>query len=165
MTSHHTAPHHITLHHITLHRTTSHHTTRYYTTSHQQRITPQCTTSHLITSHHMTSHPTPLSNPKPGHTTGGSGPAAHSGAAGRGELGRVGRRRFAQDTTVPRALRASKTTVVNIPSEARTREILCKPLEEQSPRLTTGLSAVCQRDEKRSLILAADQCNDAYLSL
>ena len=42
---------------------------------------------------------------KNGHTTGGSGPAAHGGAAGRGGPGRMGRRRvlFAQNTTVPRA--------------------------------------------------------------
>ena len=32
-------------------------------------------------------------------------------------------------------------------------------------RLTTVSSAVYQRDEKRSLFLAADQCTDAYLSL
>ena len=40
-----------------------------------------------------------------------------------------------------------------------------KPMEEQSPRLTTRSSAVYHRDEKRSLFLAADQWNDAFLSL
>ena len=38
-------------------------------------------------------------------------------------------------------------------------------MREQSPRLTTDLSAVYQRDEKRSLFLAAEQWTDAYLSL
>ena len=34
--------------------------------------------------------------------------------------------------------RASKTTVLNVSSEERTREFLFKPLGEQSPRLTRG---------------------------
>ena len=38
-------------------------------------------------------------------------------------------------------------------------------MEEQNPRLTRGLSAVYHRDEKHSLFLAADQWNDAFLSL
>ena len=33
-----------------------------------------------------------------------------------------------------------KTTVLNVSSQARTKEILCKPLREQNVRLTTGLS-------------------------
>ena len=49
--------------------------------------------------------------------------------------------------------RASKTTVLNIFLDARTREILCKPAAEQ----TRGRQAVYQRDEKRSLFLAANQ--------
>ena len=36
---------------------------------------------------------------------------------------------------------------------------------EQNPRLTTGLSAVYHRDEKRSSFLAADQRTDAFLYL
>ena len=60
---------------------------------------------------------------------------------------------------------SSFPTVLHVSSEARTKEILCKPMEEQSPRLTAGLSPVYQRDEKRSSFLAADQCTDAYLSL
>ena len=83
-----------------------------------------------------------LLNPKPGHTTGGSGRAAHGGAAGRGGPGRVGRRLVCSRRThmslVPS--RASKKRLLNVAPEARTSEILCKPLEEQSPRLTTGLS-------------------------
>ena len=35
-------------------------------------------------------------------------------------------------------------------------------MREQNQRLTTGLSAVYQRDEKRSSFLAADQWTDAY---
>ena len=33
----------------------------------------------------------------------------------------------------------------NIPLQARTKEFLCKPAEEQNPRLTTGLPPVYQR--------------------
>ena len=39
----------------------------------------------------------------------------------------------------------SKTTVLSDFSQARTKEILCKPVEEQSPPLTTGSSPVDQR--------------------
>ena len=107
-----------------------------------------------------------LSNPKPGHTTGGSGRAGHGGAAERGEPGRVGRRRVCSRRTQPSLVpsRASKTTVLNTSSEAQTGEILCKPLEDQNPRLTTDLSAVYHRDERRSLFLAADLYTGAYLS-
>ena len=48
--------------------------------------------------------------------------------------------------------------------QARTSEILRKPMKEQNPRLTRGWPAVFQRDVKRSSFLAADQCTDAYLS-
>ena len=60
---------------------------------------------------------------------------------------------------------ASKKRRFNVSPEARTSEILCKPTEEQNQRLTTGLSAVYHRDEKRALFLAAEQWNDAFLSL
>ena len=40
-----------------------------------------------------------------------------------------------------------------------------KPLGEQSVRLTSGSRQVYERDGKRSLFLAADQCADVYLSL
>ena len=50
-------------------------------------------------------------------------------------------------------------------SEARTKEILCKPTEERNDRLTRGLSAVYQRDRERSSLLAVDKCTVAYLSL
>ena len=108
-----------------------------------------------------------LSNPKPGHTTGGSGRAAHSGAAGHGGPGRMGRRRVSPRRAQPSLVspRASKTIVLNIFLEARTKETLSKPAEEQNPRLTGGLSAVYQGGEKRSLFLAADQWTDAFSSL
>ena len=61
--------------------------------------------------------------------------------------------------------KASKTHRFNVSREARTSEILCKPTEEQNQRLTTGLSAVYHRGEKRALFLAAEQWNDAFLSL
>ena len=60
----------------------------------------------------------------------------------RGGPGRIRRRRVCSRRTQPSLVpsRASKTTVLNSPSEARTSEILCKPMEEQSPRLTRSLS-------------------------
>ena len=78
-----------------------------------------------------------------------------------------GRRRFGSPrrhlSLVP--TRVAKTTVQNVSSEARTKEFLCKPAEEQNPRLTRGSSAFHQRDRERSSFPAADQCADAYLSL
>ena len=78
-----------------------------------------------------------MSNPKPRHTTGGSG---RSGGTGRGGAGRrqVGSPRR-RPTLLPS--RASYTTVLNDSSEARTNEILCKSAAEQNLRLTTGLPA------------------------
>ena len=38
--------------------------------------------------------------------------------------------------------KAPKTRCLNVPPEARTSEIVCKPMGEQSPLLTTGLYAV-----------------------
>ena len=85
-----------------------------------------------------------LSSPKPGHTTGGSG----RGGARRG--GGAGRGRAAQDadgTARPgdncpvQPPKASYKHVLSVCSEERTSEIPCKPMGEQSPRLTNGLSA------------------------
>ena len=61
--------------------------------------------------------------------------AAHGGAAGRGRAGQDGTPtdRFAQETTVPRTPKASNTPVLNVSSEARTKEILCKSMGEQKP--------------------------------
>ena len=113
-------------------------------------------------------YPMYLSNPKPGHTTGGSG----RGGAWRGSRASRGRARGDADMPV-RPIdsrpflpsRASKTIVVNDFSEARTNEILCKPTEKQNPRLTSGSSAVYQRDGKRSSFLAVDHCTVAHVSL
>ena len=88
-----------------------------------------------------------LSNPKPGHTTGGSGRggARRGGGAGPGRVGpvRAGRRQNSSPRGQPSLVpsKASKTNVVNVSPEARTSEILCKPMEEHSDRLTSGLSA------------------------
>ena len=86
-----------------------------------------------------------LSSPKPGHTTGGSGRggARRGSGAGRGGAGQheSPTDRSAQEITVPVAFpgkRAKYTTVLNASSEARTKEIPCKPMEEQTPRLTSG---------------------------
>ena len=93
-------------------------------------------------------HPCPQhlnipSNPKPGHTTGGSG---RSGVRRRGGAGRGGAGRNAGGTVRPGGKpillppRASKTTVLIDPPEARTNAIPCKPMGQQNIRLTTGWS-------------------------
>ena len=73
-----------------------------------------------------------LSSPKPGHTTGGSGRGARrGGGAGSGRTG-------CQQNCSPRRQaslapsKASKTRRLNVSPEARTSEILCKPMEEQT---------------------------------
>ena len=82
-----------------------------------------------------------LPNPKPGHTTGGSGRGARrGGGAGSGRTG-CQQKCSPRGRASPVPLKASKTRRLNDPPEARTREIPFKPMEEQNPRLTTGLSA------------------------
>ena len=68
------------------------------------------------------------------------GGAAHGGAAGRGGAGQDGTPtgRFAQETTDSLPPKASRTNVLNVISEARRNEILCKPIEEHNERLTRG---------------------------
>ena len=61
--------------------------------------------------------------------------------------------------------KASKTRRFNVSREARTSEILCKPTEKPNQWLTSGLSAVYQRGEKRSLFLAADLWEKAFSSV
>ena len=79
-----------------------------------------------------------LSNPKPGHTTGGLGRGARrSGRAGSGKI--ECQQNYSpkkQRSTVPP--KASKKRRFNFPPEARTSEILFKPTEEQNQRLTRG---------------------------
>ena len=73
-----------------------------------------------------------LSNPKLGHTTGGSGRAAPGGAAARGGPGKVVADGFVRaQHNRPSCRRAWNTTVFYISSEASKNEILCKRLEEQ----------------------------------
>ena len=118
-----------------------------------------------------------LSNPKPGHTTGGSGRGARrSGQAGSGKIGcqrnhsprkqkstvlskihplhplhpfGIGFTRFHSTNSTTAFLAPlspqTKSNSLNIPLQARTKEFLCKPAEEQNPRLTTGLPPVYQR--------------------
>ena len=68
-----------------------------------------------------------LSSPKPGHTTGESGRRSAQQTVGRGEAGQT----------------------VNNCSErlfaSTNKGNLCKPVEEQNKRLTSGRPAVCQR--------------------
>ena len=86
-----------------------------------------------------------LSGPKPGHTTGGSGRGARWG--GGAMSGRTG----CQQNCSPGGQaslvfpKASKIRRLNVSPEARTSEILCKPMEEQTPRLTTASSPVSPR--------------------
>ena len=108
--------------------------------------------------------PDHLSNPKPGHTTGGSGRSARrSGWAGSDKIG-------CQQNYSPRKQKStvlskpSKKRRFNVSPEARTSEILSKPTKEQNQPLINGLSAVYHRDEK-GFFLAAEQWNDAFLSL
>ena len=81
---------------------------------------------------------TNLSNPKPGHTTGGSGRGARrNGRAGSGRIA-------CQQNSSPRKHKSrvpskeSQKRRLSVSPEARTGEILCKPMEEQNPRLTRG---------------------------
>ena len=86
-----------------------------------------------------------LSNPKPGHTTSGSGRGARrSRRAGSGKIGcQQNYSPRKQRSTVPS--KASKKRRFNVSPEARTNEILCKPNTATKPavnmRLITGLSA------------------------
>ena len=96
-----------------------------------------------------------LSSPKSGHTTGGSGRGARLG-------GEAGPGRDADEQFDPQT---SKKRLLNVYPEARTSEILLKPMGRYNERLTTGLFAVSWRDEERSLVPAADQRTDAILSL
>ena len=104
-----------------------------------------------------------LSNPKPGHTTGGSGRSARrSGRAGWGKI-------ECQQNYSPRKQRStvppkqSLKRLFNDSPDTRTSEILCKTKEDQNQQLTTSLSAVYHQDDKRSLFLAAEQWNDFFL--
>ena len=86
-----------------------------------------------------------LPGPTPGHTAGGSGRGARRG--GGAVLGRTG----CQQNGSPRRQaspvlsKASQTRRLNDPPEARTSEILFKPMGEQNPWLTTSSSAVYPR--------------------
>ena len=81
-----------------------------------------------------------LSNPKPRQITGGSGrgDAWWGGGAGRALAGRDA------DGSVRRGdfSRASNTPVLNDSSEARTKEILCKPIGEQNQRFNFGTASI-----------------------
>ena len=81
--------------------------------------------------------------------------AAQSRAAGRGGTRQDRTPRVGSPRTQPSLLppKASKTIVLNVSSEARTKESLCKPKEEHNERLTRGLSAVYPRDDGRSSFL------------
>ena len=90
-------------------------------------------------------NPMYLSSPKPGHTTGGSGRGVRRcGGAGSGGTGcQQNSSPGGQSFLVPP--KASQTRRLNVSPGARTSEILCKPMEEQNPRLTTGPSTIHHR--------------------
>ena len=90
-----------------------------------------------------------------------------AGRRGWAGTGRTGRRRVGSPRRQPSPLpsRRSKKTLLGVSLEARTKETLCKPKEEQNPRLTRSSSAVYPRNDGRSLFLVVDQGTDASLSL
>ena len=75
--------------------------------------------------------------------------------------------RSAPETTLSLALQRIENTVLNVPSKARTVYFVLKTdggtKRAVDQRFIRGLSAVDQRDEKRSSYLAAEQCTDAYV--
>ena len=79
-----------------------------------------------------------VSNPKPGHTTGGSGRGTRR--SGQAESSKIAcQHNYSprkQKSTVP--FKKSKVCRFNVSPEERTSEILCKPTEEQNQRLTRG---------------------------
>ena len=83
------------------------------------------------------------------------------------KLGKPSYRHFGRPRRQPSLYpsRVPQKTVLNVSSQARTKEILCKPLREQNVRLTRGFSPVYHRDRERSSLLAVDQCTDGHLSL
>ena len=86
---------------------------------------------------HKTKHLN-LSNPKPGHTTGGSGRGARwGGGAGSGRIGCQQNCLSMRQASLVLS-KASKTRRLNVSPEPRTSEILCKPKKEQNPRLTSS---------------------------
>ena len=82
-----------------------------------------------------------------GRVGAGRGRAAHGGAAGRGGAGQDGTPtgRFDQEITVPLAFQGIEDNCLKVSSEARTIEILCKPMEEQKQWCIRGLSAIDNR--------------------
>ena len=117
-----------------------------------------------------------LSNPKTRTYHGRVGskrPTERSGEFGQDLYQHNYSPRKEKSTVLPKT---SKTRRFNVSPEARTSETLFKPTKEQNQLLTSGLPAVYQRfisglptvyqrDEKRALFLAAEQWNDAFLSL
>ena len=70
-----------------------------------------------------------------------------TGRRGGAGPGRTGLRRIGKPRRKPFLVpfKASNAPVLNDSSEARTREIPCKPKEEQNLRLTSGLPVVYKR--------------------
>ena len=104
-----------------------------------------------------------LSNPKPGHTTGGSGRGARRGA-------RAGPSRI--ECQPNRTVRPGNTSPLYSPKHRRNVASTSPQKHEQAKSYVNrrrneigGLSAVYQRDRGRSFPLAADWWTDASLSL
>ena len=100
---------------------------------------------HVMPCHFMSCHLIVTCRiPNPDKSQAGRDGAAHGGTVGRGGDGQDGTPtgRFAQETPSLLPSRRSKTMLLGVSLEARTKGTLCKPMGEQSPRLTRGLSAV-----------------------
>ena len=108
-----------------------------------------------------------LSSPKPALTTSGSGRHFAGQTAGRDDAGqnKVSRLRLPRKPTASLVPQRTINIFSEHFSQARTKEILCKPLREQSVLLTIGVSAVYHWDRGPSSLLAFEQCTDAYLSM
>ena len=108
-----------------------------------------------------------LSSPKPGHTPGGSGRHGAGQTAGRGdpEQNKVPTVRWPWKSTAPMALQRMVNNCSERLLASTNKGNLMKTVEGKNIWLICGLSPVYHRDEKSSLLLAVDKCNDAFLSL
>ena len=89
-----------------------------------------------------------LSNPKPGHTTGGSGRSARRSSREGSRKIRYQQNYSPRKQTFTVPSKASKKRRFKVFPKARTSEIQFQTTEEQNQRLTSGLSAVYQREAK-----------------
>ena len=94
--------------------------------------------------------------PQPGRDGAALGGTAGRGRGGDGAGRDADRSIRAEDNRPSYLPRRLKNTLLGVFLEARTKETLCKPME-QNKRLTTVFSAFYPRDDGRSSFLVADQ--------